>query len=171
MKNEAMMMAIERARETMNKNFGGPFGAAIVDANGEIVVVSSNSVLRDNDPTAHAEVNAIREACKKLGTYDLSGYVLYATGHPCLLLFGRTSRRFILDALRKMLKRSASGMTSFIGSLMMVAPIRVLWKSFLMNAKHVWNFSRNIRKRKRRFINPNKHRKKIGKMNGEKIRF
>lgn len=83
MKNEAMMMAIERARETMNKNFGGPFGAAIVDANGKIVVVSSNSVLRDNDPTAHAEVNAIREACKKLGTYDLSGYVLYATGHPC----------------------------------------------------------------------------------------
>lgn len=83
MKNEAMMMAIERARETMNKNFGGPFGAAIVDANGEIVVVSSNSVLRDNDPTAHAEVNAIREACKKLGTYDLTGYVLYATGHPC----------------------------------------------------------------------------------------
>lgn len=83
MKNEAMMMAIERARETMNKNFGGPFGAAIADANGEIVVVSSNSVLRDNDPTAHAEVNAIREACKKLGTYDLSGYVLYATGHPC----------------------------------------------------------------------------------------
>ena len=83
MKNEAMMMAIERARETMNKNFGGPCGAAIVDANGEIVVVSSNSVLRDNDPTAHAEVNAIREACKKLGTYDLSGYVLYATGHPC----------------------------------------------------------------------------------------
>ncbi len=83
MKNEAMMMAIEKARETMNKNFGGPFGAAIVDANGEIVVVSSNSVLRDNDPTAHAEVNAIREACKKLGTYDLSGYVLYATGHPC----------------------------------------------------------------------------------------
>lgn len=83
MKNEAMMMAIERARETMNKNFGGPFGAAIVDANGEIVLVSSNSVLRDNDPTAHAEVNAIREACKKLGTYDLSGYVLYATGHPC----------------------------------------------------------------------------------------
>ena len=83
MKNDAMMLAIERARETMNKNFGGPFGAAIVDANGEIVVVSSNSVLRDNDPTAHAEVNAIREACKKLGTYDLSGYVLYATGHPC----------------------------------------------------------------------------------------
>ncbi len=83
MKDEAMMMAIERARETMNKNFGGPFGAAIVDANGEIVVISSNSVLRDNDPTAHAEVNAIREACKKLGTYDLSGYVLYATGHPC----------------------------------------------------------------------------------------
>ena len=45
MKNEAMMMAIERARETMNKNFGGPFGAAIVDANGEIVVVSSDNIV------------------------------------------------------------------------------------------------------------------------------
>lgn len=83
MNSEAMMKAIEKARETMNKNFGGPFGAAIVDENGEIVVVSSNLVLHDNDPTAHAEVNAIREACKKLGTYDLSGYVLYATGYPC----------------------------------------------------------------------------------------
>lgn len=83
MNSEAMMKAIEKARETMNKDFGGPFGAAIVDENGEIVAVSSNLVLRDNDPTAHAEVNAIREACKKLGTYDLSGYVLYATGYPC----------------------------------------------------------------------------------------
>lgn len=83
MSNEVMRMAIEKAKETMNKNFGGPFGAAVIDENGEIVVVTSNSVLRDNDPTAHAEVNAIREACKKLETYDLSGCVLYATGYPC----------------------------------------------------------------------------------------
>ena len=81
--NHVMREAASTADKTMRKGIGGPFGAAIVDANGEIVVVSSNSVLRDNDPTAHAEVNAIREACKKLGTYDLSGYVLYATGHPC----------------------------------------------------------------------------------------
>lgn len=77
-----MKLAIERARETMRDNYGGPFGAAIVK-DGEIIVVTSNTVLRDNDPTAHAEVNAIREACKKLGTYDLSGCVLYATGYPC----------------------------------------------------------------------------------------
>lgn len=83
MNNDVMKLAIEKARETMNKNFGGPFGAAVIDANGEVVVVTSNSVLRDNDPTAHAEVNAIREACKKLETYDLSGCVLYATGYPC----------------------------------------------------------------------------------------
>ena len=81
--NEPMKLAIDKARDTMNKNFGGPFGAAIIDSKGDIVAVSSNSVLKDNDPTAHAEVNAIREASKKLGTYDLSGCVLYATGHPC----------------------------------------------------------------------------------------
>lgn len=83
MSNEVMRMAIEKAKETMNKNFGGPFGAAVIDEKGEVIVVTSNSVLRDNDPTAHAEVNAIREACKKLETYDLNGYVLYATGYPC----------------------------------------------------------------------------------------
>lgn len=80
---EVMKLAIERARETMNQNFGGPFGAAVIDSKGEVIVVTSNSVLKDNDPTAHAEVNAIREACKKLGTYDLTGCVLYATGYPC----------------------------------------------------------------------------------------
>jgi guanine deaminase len=47
------------------------------------LAVSSNSVLRDNDPTAHAEVNAIREACRKLESYDLSGCVLYTTAYPC----------------------------------------------------------------------------------------
>ncbi len=83
MNDNVMKLAIEKARETMNKNFGGPFGSAVIASNGEVVVVTSNSVLRDNDPTAHAEVNAIREACKKLETYDLSGCVLYATGYPC----------------------------------------------------------------------------------------
>lgn len=77
-----MNRAIEKARETMNKNYGGPFGAAIV-YNDKVIAVSSNTVLRDNDPTAHAEVNAIREAGKVLGTHDLSGCVLYATGYPC----------------------------------------------------------------------------------------
>lgn len=81
--NEIMKLAIDKARETMNLNYGGPFGAAIIDKDGNVVAVSSNSVLKDNDPTAHAEVNAIREACKELNTYDLSECVLYATGHPC----------------------------------------------------------------------------------------
>lgn len=78
-----MRLAIDKARETMNKDFGGPFGSAIINQNGEVIVVTSNTVLKDNDPTAHAEVNAIREACKKLNTNDLSGYILYATGYPC----------------------------------------------------------------------------------------
>jgi guanine deaminase len=77
-----MRLAIERARETMKKGLGGPFGAVVVDKNGH-VFVASNSVLGDCDPTAHAEINAIRMACEANGTHDLTGAVLYATGHPC----------------------------------------------------------------------------------------
>ena len=77
-----MDMGIEKARSTMNKNIGGPFGAVIVK-DGEVVAVASNTVLGDNDPTAHAEINAIREAGKFLKTHDLTGCTLYATGYPC----------------------------------------------------------------------------------------
>ena len=77
-----MKYGVDKARETMKKNYGGPFGAVIVK-DGKIIAVSSNTVLRDFDATAHAEVNAIREAGKVLGTYDLSGCILYATGYPC----------------------------------------------------------------------------------------
>ena len=77
-----MKLGIDKARETMNKNYGGPFGAVIVK-NNEVVAIASNTVLKDNDPTAHAEINAIIEACKKLNTYDLSNCTLYATGYPC----------------------------------------------------------------------------------------
>lgn len=85
---DPMGMAVEEARKTMNENIGGPFGAAIVDPDGNIIAVSSNRVLGDHDPTAHAEITAIREACKKLGTHDLSGCVIYATGHPCPMCLG-----------------------------------------------------------------------------------
>lgn len=81
--NEILRLAMEQACKTMNENIGGPFGAAVIAENGDILAVTSNSVLRDNDPTAHAEVNAIRAACKKIGSYDLSGCVLYTTAYPC----------------------------------------------------------------------------------------
>lgn len=81
--NEILRLAMEQARKTMNENIGGPFGAAVISETGEILAVTSNSVLRDNDPTAHAEVNAIRAACKKIGSYDLGGCVLYTTAYPC----------------------------------------------------------------------------------------
>ncbi|MBR3512236.1 MAG: nucleoside deaminase [Clostridia bacterium] len=74
--------AINRARHTVYENAGGPFGAVIVK-NGEVISIASNTVLRDNDPTAHAEMNAIKGAGKALNTYDLSGCEIYATGYPC----------------------------------------------------------------------------------------
>lgn len=78
-----MLKAFKEARETMNKNHGGPFGSAIVDKNGEIISVASNTVLKDHNPTAHGEINAIIKAGQKLGTHDLSGCVLYTTAYPC----------------------------------------------------------------------------------------
>lgn len=77
-----MKLAIDKARSTMMKNYGGPFGAVIIKDN-KVISVASNTTLKDNDSTAHAEINAIREAEKKLGTYDLNGCILYTTGYPC----------------------------------------------------------------------------------------
>ena len=76
-----MRLAIEKSLESVD-NCGGPFGAVVVK-DGEVVAVASNSVTLDNDPTAHAEVNAIRMACKKLDTFDLSGCEIYASCEPC----------------------------------------------------------------------------------------
>lgn len=76
-----MERAIELARISV-QNGGGPFGAVIIK-NGEIIAEDSNSVTLDNDPTAHAEVNAIRKACKALNTFDLSGCEIYSSCEPC----------------------------------------------------------------------------------------
>ncbi len=80
---EIMRLGVEEAKRTATEGVGGPFGAAITDEEGNVIAVASNTVLGDCDPTAHAEVNAIREAARKLGTHDLSGCTIYATGHPC----------------------------------------------------------------------------------------
>ena len=78
-----MELGIEEARKTMNENLGGPFGAVITDSNGNVIAVASNTVLGSHDPTAHAEVNAIRKAGQILKTHDLTGCKIYATGYPC----------------------------------------------------------------------------------------
>ncbi|WP_197018783.1 MULTISPECIES: nucleoside deaminase [unclassified Prevotella] len=81
-----MREAIRLANESVERG-GGPFGAVIV-RDGEIVAGSSNSVTIDNDPTAHAEVNTIREACRKLRTFDLSGCTIYTSCEPCPMCLG-----------------------------------------------------------------------------------
>lgn len=69
------------SKGVLNKE-GGPFGAVIVK-NGKIVGIGNNKVLLKNDPTAHAEITAIRDACKNLNTYDLTGCMIYSTSEPC----------------------------------------------------------------------------------------
>ena len=80
----AMKKAIEESKSNLENNYkkGGPFGAVIVK-DGEIISSAHNTVVENKDPTAHAEVNAIRKACEKLNTHDLSGCTLYTSAEPC----------------------------------------------------------------------------------------
>src|SRR5690606_12747677 len=82
-----MLEAISLSQKGMNDNQGGPFGAAIVQ-NGKTVGRGNNRVTTNNDPTAHAEVNAIRDACTNLGTFQLSDCVLYTSCEPCPMCLG-----------------------------------------------------------------------------------
>lgn len=86
MKETFMRMAIDLSIENIDKG-GGPFGAVIVK-DGVVIAASANSVTNDNDPTAHAEVNTIRAAAKKLGTFDLSGCEIYSSCEPCPMCLG-----------------------------------------------------------------------------------
>lgn len=81
--NTYMEMAKKNAENGIMKKEGGPFGVVITDKNGNIISNGNNKVIKEKDPTAHAEVVAIREACKKLNTYDLSDCILYTSCEPC----------------------------------------------------------------------------------------
>lgn len=81
--NKFMNIAKQNAERGIKEKEGGPFGAVIVDKDEKIIANGNNQVLKQNDPTAHAEMVAIRNACKKLGKYDLSGYTLYTSCEPC----------------------------------------------------------------------------------------
>ena len=80
--NRFMQMAIAEARYGINAGDGGPFGTVVVK-NGVVIGRGHNRVLGHRDPTAHGEIEAIRDACQRLGSHDLSGCDLYTTGEPC----------------------------------------------------------------------------------------
>lgn len=81
-----MREAIKLANESVRRG-GGPFGAVVVK-NGKVIAGSSNRVTLELDPTAHAEVNVIREACRRLGTFDLKGCTIYTSCEPCPMCLG-----------------------------------------------------------------------------------
>ncbi len=85
--NKYMQIANEKAQKGMLNNEGGPFGAVVVDKDGNVIATGNNQVLKNNDPTAHAEIQAIRNACNVLNTYDLSDYILYTSCEPCPMCF------------------------------------------------------------------------------------
>ena len=80
--NEFMDVAIDLSDDNFDKKYGGPFGACVVK-DGKIIGKGINRVIKDNDPTAHAEIVAIRNACKSINSYDLSGCELYTSCYPC----------------------------------------------------------------------------------------
>ena len=85
--NKYMQIAIDEARRGIRAGDGGPFGSVIVK-NGVVIGKGHNEVVKQKDPTCHGEVMAIRDACTKLGTFDLSGSVLYTTAQPCPMCRG-----------------------------------------------------------------------------------
>lgn len=82
-----MRTAIRLSENNVLQGRGGPFGAVIVK-DGEVIAGSANMVVPNNDPTAHAEVSAIRLACQKLGTFNLSGCEIYTSCEPCPMCLG-----------------------------------------------------------------------------------
>lgn len=82
-----MQVAIELAKQGMDANLGGPFGAVVVK-NNRIISKGQNRVTSENDPTAHAEIIAIRKACKKLNTFQLTGCTVYTSCEPCPMCLG-----------------------------------------------------------------------------------
>jgi len=82
-----MQMAVELAMDNLQTGKGGPFGAVIVK-DGVVVGKGSNSVTSTNDPTAHAEVNAIRDACKNLGSFQLDDCIVFTSCEPCPMCLG-----------------------------------------------------------------------------------
>jgi guanine deaminase len=85
--NAFMQEAIRRAVENVRSGRGGPFGAIVVK-DGRVIATGANSVTSSNDPTAHAEVTAIREACRALGTFQLAGCEIYTSCEPCPMCLG-----------------------------------------------------------------------------------
>lgn len=82
-----MDMAVQEARKGMEAGSGGPFGCVIV-RNGEVLAVAHNEVLQSTDPTAHAEVVAIRKACAQINDFQLTGCIIYASCEPCPMCMG-----------------------------------------------------------------------------------
>lgn len=82
-----MRVAIGLSEDNVQQGIGGPFGAVIVK-DGNIVACSANKVVQQIDPTAHAEISAIRLACKQLGTHNLQGCVIYTSCEPCPMCLG-----------------------------------------------------------------------------------
>jgi guanine deaminase len=85
--NKYMFLAIEEATNGIEAGDGGPFGCVIVKDD-KVVGRGHNRVVLKKDPTCHGEMEAIRDASKNLGTFDLSGCTLYTTGEPCPMCFG-----------------------------------------------------------------------------------
>jgi tRNA(Arg) A34 adenosine deaminase TadA len=80
--NEFMKVAIDLSDDNFDKNYGGPFGACVVK-DGKIIGKGINRVIKDHDPTAHAEIIAIRNACKNIKSHDLSNCEIYTSCYPC----------------------------------------------------------------------------------------
>lgn len=87
MKKRFMLKALDSAKRGILSGEGGPFGACIVTSSGKVIALSHNTVLLNQDPTCHAEMNAIREAARRMKSFNLRGCQIYSTTEPCPMCF------------------------------------------------------------------------------------
>jgi guanine deaminase len=121
---EYLRLAIELARRGMEEGLGGPFGCVIVK-DGAVIGEGCNGVTSGNDPTAHAEIVAIRDACRKLGHYQLTDCIVYASCEPCPMCLGAIywarPKRVVYAATRQ--QAAAAGFDDAFIYREIVAPI------------------------------------------------
>lgn len=142
--NKFMQEAIEEARRGIRAGDGGPFGAVVVKE-GKIIGKGHNQVIKNNDPTCHGEVMAIKDACKTLNNFDLSGCEIYTTGEPCPMCYGA----ILWSNIEKVYYGCNIVDTDIIGfrddnfyKRCMGIIVKNSWKKLI--EMNVWNYMKNI---------------------------
>ena len=135
-----MKLAIDEAREGIRHDHGGPFGVVIVK-DGVVLSKEHTTVLRDQDSTCHAEIQAIREASKKIHSFDLSGCILFSTGKPCPMCSSAIKWAKISQVYYSLLDPLLSYTKNFVNLIRAYAVIEWIYEKASCMGAHFYHIS------------------------------